>query len=117
MQNVLNGLVEIDEVPLHSQGLPSSTCVHIYNSVMFPYTMLDFGCTDRTGLFCEILEFLTPYDIDVQGAYINTIGNVANNMFYITKNNQKLDDAHIEFLQNSFEYELKNKRLMDYNTF
>lgn len=114
MERVLSGISEIDDVPLHSLGLPQTTCVHIYNTMTFPYTLLDFGCTDRTGLFCEILEFLTPYDIELQGAYINTIGNVANNMFYITRNNQKLDNTYIDFLHNSFEYELK-KTVIDHN--
>lgn len=104
---VLSGHSEVDEVPLYAQGLNTTTNIHVYNISTFPYTVVDFGCQDRTGLLCEILEFLAPFNIEVRGAYINTIGNVATNMFYITRKGERLDDAHIEYLSNMMEYELK----------
>lgn len=92
---------------MFSCGLPFNTSIHIYNISTCPYTVLDFGCIDRTGLFCEIIEALSKYDIEVQGAYINTIGTVVSNIFYITHNDELLSDAYIEYLRNNLEAEVK----------
>jgi UTP:GlnB (protein PII) uridylyltransferase len=107
LEDILQGQLQVDEVPLYNNGLPPNTSISIYNISTFPFTILDFGCSDRTGLFCEILEFLSHYDIDVNGAYINTIGGIVSNMFYISRNKQKLDHAYIEYLSNTFEHEMK----------
>lgn len=119
LELVLSGNTEIDEVPLYIQGLNPNTNIYVYNITTFPYTVMDFGCQDRTGLMCEILEFLSPFDIEVRGAYINTIGGIATNMFYITRHGEKLDNAYIEYLSNMLEYELKknNTRASDFNSF
>lgn len=119
LELMLTGNIEVDEAPLYAQGLSSSTNIYVYNITTFPYTVVDFGCQDRTGLMCEILEFLSPYDIEVRGAYINTIGNIATNMFYITRNGEKLDAPYIEYLSNMMEYELKKDqaRPSDVNSF
>lgn len=98
-----------ESTSLYSPGLPLNTSIYMYNISTCPYTVLDFGCYDRTGLFCEILEVLSRYDIDVKGAYINTIGNVVSNIFYITHNNKLLTDAYIEYLRNNLEAEVKTK--------
>lgn len=88
------------------QKLPFNTTIYIYNISTVPYTVLDFGCYDRVGLLCEILEVLSKYDIDVKGAYVNTIGNVVSNIFYITHKNNKLDADYIEYLKNSLELQI-----------
>lgn len=115
LSELLLGTSELDTTPLYSLGLPASTIIHVYNNTIVPYTIMDFSCSDRTGLFCEILEFLSGFDIHVEGAYINTIGNVVNNIFYITRNGTKLSDEYIEFLNNLFEFELKKKQKLDPN--
>lgn len=88
--------------------LPYHTSVSIYNISTLPYTVLDFSCFDRVGLFCEIIEVLGRYDVDVRGAYINTIGGVVSNIFFITHSGKALDDAHIEYLRNNLEYEIRD---------
>lgn len=102
------------DMPLFHQKLPYNTCIYIYNISTSPYTVMDFGCIDRTGLFCEILEVLASYDIDVKGAYLNTIGNVVSNIFFITYRGHKLDDKYIEFLRNNLEFEMRNQ---EYNSY
>ncbi len=116
LEKVLSGYAEIDNIPLYAQGLSTTTNIHVYNISTFPYTVIDFGCQDRTGLLCEILEFLSPFDIEVRGAYINTIGTIATNMFYVTRNGQRLDDAHIEYLSNMMLYELQNNTTSQQDT-
>lgn len=95
-----------DDTAAIPQKLPFNTTIYIYNISTAPYTILDFGCHDRLGLMCEILEVLSRYDIDVKGAYVNTIGNIVSNIFYITHNDTKLDDMYIEYLKNSLELQI-----------
>lgn len=105
---VVNGLNEdMAMSTLYSPGLPFNTKIFIYNISTCPYTVLDFGCFDRTGLFCEIIEVLSRYDINIEAAYINTIGNVVSNIFYITHKGSKLSDLYIEYLKNNLESEVK----------
>lgn len=98
--------VYVDNMPLYHQKLPYNTCIYIYNISTLPYTILDFGCIDRTGLFCEILEILAGFDIEVTSAYINTIGTAVSNIFYITYRGRKLDDSYINFIRNNLEFEM-----------
>lgn len=107
LERVLTGNQEVDEVPLYLNKLCPNTQIFVYNITTFPYTVMDFNCQDRTGLMCEILEFLAPFDIEVRGAYVNTIGSIATNMFYITRHGEKLKDEYIEYISNLMEYELK----------
>ena len=102
------------DLPLYHQKLPYNTCIYIYNISTAPYTVMDFGCIDRTGLFCEILEVLASYDIEVKGAYINTIGKVVSNIFYITYRGSKLSDEYMEFLRNNLEFEMRNQEQNSY---
>lgn len=95
------------ESTLYSPGLPFNTTIYIYNIRTSPYTVLDFGCYDRTGLFCEILEVLSRYDIDIKGAYINTIGSVVSNIFFITHKEKQLSDQYIEYIRNNLEAEVR----------
>ena len=97
------------ETTLYSCGLPFNTCIHIYNICASPYTVLDFGCLDRTGLFCEIIELMSKYDVEIKGAYINTIGSIVSNIFYITYKNERLSDPYIEYLRNCLEIDVKHR--------
>jgi hypothetical protein len=99
---------------LYPAGLPYNTCIYMYNISTLPYTVLDFGCVDRTGLFCEIIELLGKYDIDIKGAYINTVGNVVTNIFYITHNDKKLSDEYIEYVRNNLESGVRSKHYDSY---
>lgn len=112
LEEIINGVktVDIEEGGvLFPQRLPYKTSVYVYNISTAPYTILDFGCLDRCGLFCEILEVLARYDIEVEGAYINTIGNIVSNIFYITHRGTKLDDMYIEYLRNNLELEVRDQ--------
>lgn len=106
---MLNGMYVANNISstLYSPGLPFNTTIYIYNISTCPYTVLDFGCYDRTGLFCEIIEVLSKYDIDIKAAYINTIGSVVSNIFYITHKDQKLNDKYIEYLRNNLDAEVR----------
>jgi UTP:GlnB (protein PII) uridylyltransferase len=100
---------QLDTVELvapQKRRFPSNTTVFMYNISTVPYTIMDFGCNDRIGLFCEVLEILSRYDIDIKGAYINTIGNVVSNIYFITYKGQKLDDTYVEYIRNSLENEM-----------
>lgn len=102
-----NGTYNPNTVALYSPGLPFNTSIYMYNISTCPYTVLDFGCRDRTGLFCEIIEVLSKYDIDVKGAYINTIGDAVNNIFYLTRDNDVLSTSYIDYIRNSLQSEIK----------
>ena len=102
------------EPTLYTPSLPLQTTIYIYNISTLPFTVLDFGCVDRKGLFCEILEVLSKYDIDVKGAYINTIGNVVSNIFYITYKGDKLTVNYIEYIRNNMETEVKTQESDSY---
>lgn len=110
----LDDAVVADDMPLYHQTLPYNTCIYIYNISTSPFTVLDFGCMDRTGLFCEILEVLAAFDIEIVGAYINTIGSVVSNIFYITYKGRKLDDSYINFIRNNLEFEMHSQDLNSY---
>lgn len=102
-ETVQQMVVPPDEPVIIPHKLPFNTSIYLYNISTAPYTILDFGCSDRLGLLCEIFEVLSKYDIDVKGAYVNTIGNVVSNIFYITHCERKLDDRYIEYLRNNLE--------------
>lgn len=108
--DIFQGRVSLDMDPLYHQGLHPNTKVHIYNISTYPYTVMHFSCPDRLGLFCEILEFLAPYNIQLHRAYVNAQEFIASNMFFISNlQGQPLSPLEIEFLQNLFEYDLKRK--------
>ncbi len=116
--NVLQGRVQLDQEPLYNQGLHPSTVIRMFNLSNYPYTVLDFQCGDRVGLFCEILEFLTPYDIQIHHAYCNAQKYIASNMFFITnKQGNMLTPEEIEFFSNIFEYDLKKRLDLEYVTY
>lgn len=107
---LLSGSFKFDKtMDLYSPGLPFNTCIHMYNISTCPYTILDFGCYDRTGLLCEIIEVLSKYDIEIKGAYINTIGNAVSNIFYITHSNAVLNEEYMEYMRNCLESNIRVK--------
>jgi hypothetical protein len=108
-EDILKGVDETDNSPLYTPGLPFNTTLYMYNISTAPYTVVDFACIDRPGLFCEILELLQRYDIEVNGAYINTIGSVVSNIFYISRNGRKLDDNYIAFIKNNMEFDIRHR--------
>lgn len=113
--NVLQGRVLLDHDPLYHSGLDPNTQIHLYNLANYPYTALYFSCPDRVGLFCEILEFLAPYDIQIHRAYCNAQQFITSNIFFITnRQGQLLSPEEMDFFRNLFEYDLK-KRLDVYD--
>jgi len=62
---------------------------------------LELVAGDRPGLLCDIGKVLWEERIDLQGARISTIGERAEDVFYITDTSQQpLDEASAEQLRN-----------------
>ncbi len=113
LEDVLKGAVAIDDVPMYQSGLHPNTNINVFNTPILPYTVINFSCPDRVGLFCEILEFLSPYSLEVVHGYCNSVNSVATNLFYITdQDGRQLTYDHVEFISNLFEHDLK-KRMID----
>jgi len=108
IEGVLEKPISDDITPLYTSGLPLNTSICMYNISTTPFTILDFGCIDRPGLMCEVLELLSRYDIDVKYAYINTIGTVVSNIFYISYRGKKLTDDYISYIRNNMEFDIRN---------
>ena len=61
---------------------------------------LELVAGDRPGLLCDVGKVLWEERIDLQGARISTIGERAEDVFYVTDNAQRpLDDATAEHLR------------------
>ncbi|MEO6078585.1 MAG: [protein-PII] uridylyltransferase [Steroidobacteraceae bacterium] len=62
---------------------------------------LELVCGDRPGLLCDVGKVFWEERIDLQGARISTIGERAEDVFYITDTAQRpLDDVTAEQLKN-----------------
>jgi [protein-PII] uridylyltransferase len=62
---------------------------------------LELVAGDRPGLLCDVGKVLWEERIDLQGARISTIGERAEDVFYVTDTAQRpLDDATAEQLKN-----------------
>jgi len=98
----------IMETPFNSNiRLSSDTEVLIYNIHAYPYTILEFTCTDRTGLLSDLIELLSILPIDIQMGHIHTVDKYAHNILYLHKNHKPLSEIEIQYIQNIFEYEVK----------
>lgn len=110
LEEVLKGSVAIDDTPMYQSGLHPGTNITVYNTPTLPYTVINFSCPDRVGLFCEMLEFLAPYNIEVAHGYCNSVNSIATNLFFITDpHGDRLTPKNIEFIRNLFEYDLKKR--------
>lgn len=98
----------IMETPFNSNiRLSPDTEVLIYNIHAYPYTILEFTCSDRPGLLSDLLELLSILPIDIQMGHIHTVTNYAHNILYLHKNHKPLSEIEIQYIQNIFEYEVK----------
>lgn len=96
------------ETPLNSNiQLSRDTEVLIYNIPGYPYTTLEFTCSDRIGLLSDLMELLSILPIDIQMGSINTVMDYAHNVLYLHKNHKPLSEIEIQYIQNIFEYEVK----------
>lgn len=89
--------------------LPKDTRVLLYNIPAQLYTILEFTCADRVGLLCDILDALSSFPIEIEIGHISTVSGFAHNVLQLTRDGRALNDAEIEYIQNVFEYEIKQR--------
>lgn len=90
--------------------LSAETSVLLYNIPAQEFTTLEFTCMDRMGLLCDILDFLSSFPIDIHSAHISSVGEYAHNILLLKRGGTALTDTDIEYIQNVFEYEVKQKK-------
>jgi [protein-PII] uridylyltransferase len=108
-QSLWNSLRRPEESPMEvSRRAPrqvrmfnTPTRVTITRDVRNNRSALELVAGDRPGLLCDIGKVLWEERIDLQGARISTIGERAEDVFYITDTSQRpLDNITAEQLQN-----------------
>src|SRR6187549_3763610 len=78
----------------------TSTRVTITRDVRNNRSALELMAGDRPGLLCDVGKVLWEERVDLQGARISTIGERAEDVFYVTDTAQRpLDDATAEQLK------------------
>ena len=87
--------------------LPKETNILLYNIPSLKYTTLEFICTDRIGLLCDLLDVLSSFPIEVRSAHVSTFFDCAHNIFYLTIDGKPLTENDITYIKNVFEYEVK----------
>ena len=107
-QSLWNSLRRPEESPMEvSRRAPrqvrmfnTPTRVTITRDVRNNRSALELVAGDRPGLLCDVGKVLWEERIDLQGARIGTIGERAEDVFYITDTAQRpLDDATAEHLK------------------
>lgn len=109
-QNRLSNLLSdyiVDKPLAFNIQLAKDTEIMVYNIANYPYTVLEFNCTDRPGLLCDLLDLLAIIPIEIHIGYINTVKNYAHNILHIHHHNRPLTEVEIQYIQNIFEYEVK----------
>lgn len=89
--------------------LPLDTQILMYNVPTNNYTTMEFGCNDRIGLLCDLLQFLEPLSVDLKESYVTTVGNFAHNIIHLSKGDKPLSDEDMMYIYNVFEYEAKER--------
>lgn len=97
-----NGIANRMRLPLDTQML-------LYNLPTRSFTTMEFGCHDRIGLLCDLLLFLEPLSVELEEAYVTTVGMFAHNILHLTKNGQQLLEDDLIYIRNVFEYEAKER--------
>jgi [protein-PII] uridylyltransferase len=108
-QSLWNSLRRPEESPMEvSRRAPrqvrmfnTPTRVTITRDVRNNRSALELVAGDRPGLLCDVGKVLWEERIDLQGARISTIGERAEDVFYVTDTSQRpLDDKSAENLKN-----------------
>jgi [protein-PII] uridylyltransferase len=66
------------------------------NRVSADYTVIDVQCPDRVGLLYALSAGLSDAGADIVFAKINTVGGVAQDVFYITVGGAKVEDREAQ---------------------
>ncbi|MET0282130.1 MAG: [protein-PII] uridylyltransferase [Steroidobacteraceae bacterium] len=95
-------LMEVSRrAPRQVRMFNTPTRVIITRDVRNNRSALELVAGDRPGLLCDVGKILWEERIDLQGARISTIGERAEDVFYITDTAQRpLDDKTAEHLKN-----------------
>ena len=89
--------------------LPKKANIYLYTMPETSYTVLEFNCSDRIGLLADMMDLLVQFPYEITNGYINTIGNYAHNMFFLQKDGKPLEKKDIEYISNTFEYDIKSQ--------
>jgi [protein-PII] uridylyltransferase len=70
---------------------PFDIFIEIDNEVSDEFSLIEVFSPDRIGLLYDISEVMLKNDIDISSAKINTEAGLAQDIFYVQSNSQKLD--------------------------
>ncbi len=63
------------------------------------HTIVDVHIKDEVGLLSSLCRSISEYGCEISYACINTMGDIAVDVFYVDRSGQKLDDADAEGLR------------------
>jgi len=95
-----------------AQHFPIESCVMFLNDPASKHTIIELITTDRAGLLYTIGRAFNELDIQIHDAKITTIGSRAEDMFYVTdQNNSPIDDEQEKLrIQNTILNYLANEK-------
>lgn len=86
-----------------------ATQIRADNSCSASSTVLELVAHDRTGLLHRISELLADAGCNIEAALIDTQGEKAIDVFYLTRRGTKLDDAEAEILRETLAHGLETE--------
>jgi [protein-PII] uridylyltransferase len=78
--------------------------VNFDNEALRSSTLMGIKCRDRFGLLYLISHFLSERGYSIEMAYIRTEDHEADDEFYLTTDEKKLETRHIDELQDAFHH-------------
>ncbi len=84
-----------------------ATQIHVDNSCSASSTVVELVVRDRPGLLHRISELLADSECNIEAALIDTQGEKAIDVFYLTRRGKKLDDAEAGSLRETLLHGLE----------
>ncbi len=84
-----------------------ATQIQVDNGCSATSTVLELVARDRTGLLHRVSELLADAECNIEAALIDTQGEKAIDVFYLTRRGRKLDDAEAETLRENLLHGLE----------